>query len=232
MTARTAIVTGAARGIGGAITARLLRDGWRVTAIDRDPMAAAANLHVERGDVADEGCVNDIVHRMLAREGRLDALVCNAGFMIRKRLADLGLSEWRAVLDTNLTSIFLLAKATESALRASKGAIVTLGSTRAQMSEPDTESYSASKGGIAALTHALAISLAPVRVNCISPGWINTQGAPLSAEDHAQHPVGRVGVPDDVAALAAYLLGPESGFVTGSEFVIDGGMTRKMIYAE
>jgi len=101
------------------------------------------------------------------------------------------------------------------------------------MSEPNTEAYAASKGGIVALTHALAMSLGPdVRVNCVSPGWIDVRGEHLRAEDHAQHPAGRVGVPEDIAALAAWLLGPESGFVTGAEFVVDGGMTRKMIYAD
>jgi NAD(P)-dependent dehydrogenase (short-subunit alcohol dehydrogenase family) len=100
------------------------------------------------------------------------------------------------------------------------------------MSEPNTESYAASKGGILALTHALAISLGPdIRANTISPGWIDTQGAELSPEDHEQHPAGRVGRVADIAAMAAYLLSPEAGFITGSEFIIDGGMTRKMIYA-
>ena len=101
------------------------------------------------------------------------------------------------------------------------------------MSEADTEAYAASKGGLVALTHALSISLAPdVRVNCISPGWIFTKGDPPRAEDHAFHPAGRVGTPDDIAALAAFLVGPESGFITGAEFIVDGGVTRKMIYPE
>jgi NAD(P)-dependent dehydrogenase (short-subunit alcohol dehydrogenase family) len=101
------------------------------------------------------------------------------------------------------------------------------------MSEPDTESYSASKGGIVALTHALAVSLGPaVRANVVSPGWIDVRGEAMRPEDHAQHPAGRVGRPGDVAGMVAWLLGPESGFVTGAEFVVDGGMTRKMIYEE
>src|SRR4028119_1518100 len=113
------------------------------------------------------------------------------------------------------------------------GARCRAAATRARQSEPDTESYAASKGGLVALTHALAVSLGPdVRVNCISPGWIDTKGEALRPDDHAQHPVGRVGRPEDVAALVAWLLGPESGFVTGAEFVLDGGMTRRMIYAE
>jgi NAD(P)-dependent dehydrogenase (short-subunit alcohol dehydrogenase family) len=157
--------------------------------------------------------------------------------MIRKPLKALSLAEWNAVLATNLTSAFLFARAAEDLLRArsgaSSGAIVTIASTRARQSEPDTESYSASKGGLVALTHALAISLGPaVRVNTVSPGWIDVRGEALRPEDHAQHPAGRVGTPQDVAAMVAWLLGPESGFVTGAEFTVDGGMTRKMIYIE
>ena len=116
-----------------------------------------------------------------------------------------------------------------------RGAMVTIASTRALMSEAETESYSASKGGLLALTHALAISLAPdVRVNCVSPGWIETKDyAGLRPKDHAQHPAGRVGRPQDVAEMVAWLLDSErSGCVTGANFVIDGGMTRKMIYEE
>jgi len=153
--------------------------------------------------------------------------------MIRKPLREISLAEWQAVLGTNLTSTFLLVRAAEDLLRTAYGAIVTVASTRAHQSEPNTESYSASKGGLLALTHALAVSLGPdVRANCVSPGWISVRNEALSAEDNAQHPVGRVGRPEDVAALIAWLLGPESGFVTGAEFVTDGGMTRKMIYAE
>jgi NAD(P)-dependent dehydrogenase (short-subunit alcohol dehydrogenase family) len=166
-----------------------------------------------------------------ATEERLDALVCNAGFMIRKPIGALSLAEWSSVLTTNLTSTFLLVRAAEALLRAAKGAVVTIASSRARMSEPDTESYSASKGGLVALTHALAISLGPdVRVNCISPGWIVTKGPQPTVEEHAFHPAGRVGRPEDIAALAAFLVGPDSGFITGAEFVVDGGVTRKMIY--
>ena len=140
-------------------------------------------------------------------------------------------------LDTNLTAAFLFARAAEKPLRASRGAIVTIASTRALMSEPNTESYAASKGGLVALTHALAISLAPeVRVNCISPGWIvvrREQEEKLRRKDHLQHPAGRVGRPEDIAEMAAFLLDRDrAGFVTGANFVVDGGMTRKMIYEE
>jgi NAD(P)-dependent dehydrogenase (short-subunit alcohol dehydrogenase family) len=230
--AKLALVTGAARGIGAAVAARLAAGGWGVIVADRDPLPApAARIRAVRCDVADEEAVGAMIADIRAEVGKLHALVCNAGIMVRKPLAALSLAEWSSVLATNLTSTFLLVRAAEDLLRAAHGSVVTIASTRAHMSEPDTESYAASKGGLMALTHALAVSLGPaVRVNCVSPGWIETKGEALSEADHAQHPTGRVGRPEDVASLVAWLVGPESGFVTGSEFIIDGGMTRKMIY--
>jgi NAD(P)-dependent dehydrogenase (short-subunit alcohol dehydrogenase family) len=231
---KVALITGGARGIGAGIAARLTQDGWRVVIADREhPGAMPERARSVRVDVADEGEVGALLAGLQAEEGQLDALICNAGFMIRKPIGTLSLAEWQSVIGTNLTSTFLLVRAAETLLRASRGAIVTIASTRAHQSEPNTESYAASKGGLLALTHALAVSLGPdIRANCVSPGWIDTKGGELSAEDQAQHPAGRVGRVEDVASLVAWLIGPESGFVTGSEFVIDGGMTRKMIYAE
>lgn len=228
-----ALVTGAAHGIGLATAARLARDGWSVVIADREEPTPGFPARCVRADVSDEASVKALIGELRAREGRLDALISNAGFMIRKPIRDLSLAEWSAVIGTNLTATFLLVRAAEDLLRAARGAIVTLASTRAHQSEPNTESYSASKGGLLALTHALAVSFGPeIRVNCVSPGWIDTSGEQLRPEDHAQHPAGRVGRPEDVAALIAWLVGPESGFVTGAEFVTDGGMTRKMIYLE
>ena len=153
----------------------------------------------------------------------------------------LSLADWRTWLDSHLTGAFLCTRSALPALRAAGGAIVNIASTRAEQSEPHTEPYAAAKGGLVALTHALAISEGPaVRVNAISPGWIATDAwrkpsarrAPkLSRRDHTQHPVGRVGVPQDIASLAVFLLGPHAGFVTGQNFVVDGGMSRKMQYA-
>ena len=224
-----ALVTGGARGIGAAIAVRLARDGWCVVTAD---IAAASAMSGGRHvvcDVSDEAAVASLV----AQEVRLDALVCNAGISANKPIAQLTLAEWSRVIATNLTSTFLLVRAAEAKLRAAKGSVVTIASTRAHMSEANTEAYSASKGGLVALTHALAISLAPdVRVNCVSPGWILTKGDPPRQEDHAFHPAGRVGVPDDIASVVAWLVGRDSGFVTGAEFIIDGGVTRKMIYPE
>ena len=234
VSSRVALVSGGAKGIGAGIAARLARDGWRVVVADRDPAGAApAGSRYVACDVGDEAAVASLLRSVAATEQRLDALICNAGTMIRKPIAELTLAEWSSVLTTNLTSAFLLARGAEALLHAAHGSVVTIASSRARMSEPDTECYSASKGGLVALTHALAISLGPqVRVNCVSPGWILTKGPEPTAAEHAFHPAGRVGRPDDIAGLVAFLVGPESRFITGAEFVVDGGVTRKMIYPE
>lgn len=237
-----ALVTGGAQGIGRAIARHLLNNRWRVGVVDLPgsgmhrafPRGRRQVVLVE-GDVGVEETASRAVSAMVDHFGRLDALVSNAGVMIRKPLHRLTLAEWHRVLDTNLTATFLLARTAEKPLRRARGSIVTIASTRALMSEPNTESYSASKGGIVALTHALAVSLGPqIRVNCVSPGWIETKDeSALRRKDHAQHPAGRVGRPQDIAEIVAWLLDRErSGFVTGANFVVDGGMTRKMIYVE
>jgi NAD(P)-dependent dehydrogenase (short-subunit alcohol dehydrogenase family) len=236
-----ALITGGAKGIGHAIARHLIASGWQVGIIDlpdsglRRAFARERDVFAIEGDVRNEETASDAVDATIHRFHRLDGLISNAGIMIRKPLRRLTFSEWHRVLDTNLTAAFLLARAAEKPLRKARGAIVSIASTRALMSEPNTESYSASKGGLLALTHALAISLAPdVRVNCVSPGWIETRNySGLRQKDHKQHPAGRVGRPEDVAELVSWLLdGKRSGFVTGANFVIDGGMTRKMIYEE
>lgn len=242
------LVTGGAQGIGRAVAERVLRQGGQAVILDIDSAAGAAAeaalsslgcVHFLHGNVAEERDVESAVAESQRLMGGLNGLVNNAGIMRRKPLAELSLPEWQEVLDTNLTAAMLCARAAAAALKAGGGAIVNVASTRAHMSEPHTEAYAAAKGGLLALTHALAVSLAPdVRVNAVSPGWIDVSAwrhgggqQPLSETDHAQHPAGRVGRPEDVAVLAVYLLGPEAGFVTGAEFVVDGGMTRKMIYA-
>ena len=239
---RTIIVTGAAHGIGRAIVMRCLAEGANVVAVDANqaPLDALASgteksLVTLAGDVAEEETATSAVSTALERFGRLDGIVSNAGIMQRVSLAKTTPADWQRVLDVNLTAAFLLARAGEKALRDAKGAMVLMASTRALMSEPDTFAYSASKGGLVALAHSLAASLAPdVRVNAISPGWIHThEDEVLNEEDHAQHLAGRVGRPEDVAELAIYLLdGERSGFMTGANLVLDGGMTRKMIYTE
>jgi NAD(P)-dependent dehydrogenase (short-subunit alcohol dehydrogenase family) len=225
---KAAIVTGGARGIGKAIAERLAALGWRVAVAD---IAGGSDFLFVRTDISREPSVRACVRAVLRRFGRLDALVNNAGITGPNTgpVEKLALREWNRRLGVNLTGAFLMAKHCVPHLRRARGAIVNIASTRALQSEPDTEAYAASKGGLVALTHALALSLGPaVRVNCISPGWISHQ--PVRKKDHAQHPVGRVGVPQDVAGLVAYLVSDAAGFITGQNFVVDGGMTKKMIY--
>ena len=245
------LITGGAQGIGRGLAERFLAEGARVMIADIDDAAgreteqelqAAGEVRFFRADVASEEEVGRLVAQTLNTFGGLDVLINNAGIMIRRPLTELSLAEWNRVLAVNLSGAFLCARACAPALRQTKGALLNIASTRALMSEADTESYAASKGGLLALTHALAVSLGPqVRVNCISPGWIDVSGwakksdrvqEELSAADHAQHPAGRVGTPQDIASLAVFLCRSENSFITGQNFVVDGGMTRKMIYVE
>jgi NAD(P)-dependent dehydrogenase (short-subunit alcohol dehydrogenase family) len=224
---KVAVVTGGAQGIGRAIAALLAARGWQVAVAD----IRQSDLYFVRTDVSREASVRACIRRVVKRFGRLDALVNNAGIARSHTgpVEKLDLREWNRRIGTNLTGPFLMAKHAASHLRRARGAIVNIASTRALQSEPDTEAYAASKGGLVALTHALAMSLGPeVRVNCVSPGWIAHE--PVGKKDHAQHPAGRVGRPDDIAELVDYLLSDAAGFVTAQNFVVDGGMTRKMIY--
>jgi NAD(P)-dependent dehydrogenase (short-subunit alcohol dehydrogenase family) len=249
---RVVLVTGGAQGIGRGIAQAVLGAGGRVMIGDLDKEAGHAclaewNVGARAAftplDVAREASVQRWVQAALTRFGRIDGLVNNAGIADPHRapLASLPLADWNRYLATNLTGTFLCSKHALPALAEAAGAIVNIASTRALQSEPDTEAYAASKGGMLAFTHALAVSAGPsVRVNAILPGWIATgawqkpaeRHTPrLSRKDHAQHPAGRVGTPQDIGALAVYLLSAQSAFVTGQHFVIDGGMTIKMQYA-
>jgi NAD(P)-dependent dehydrogenase (short-subunit alcohol dehydrogenase family) len=248
---RVVLVTGGAQGIGRGIAQAALGAGACVMIADRDAKAGRATLDEwqldERAafsetDVANEAAVQAMVAETLARFGALDGLVNNAGIAAPETgpIEQLALSEWERRIAVDLTSAFLCCKHAFPALRAAAGAVVNIASTRALQSEPNCEAYAAAKGGLVALTHALALSAGPdLRVNCISPGWIATAdwASPedrhppdLSEQDHRQHPVGRVGTPEDIGALAVWLLSPAAGFVTGQHFIVDGGMTRKMQY--
>jgi NAD(P)-dependent dehydrogenase (short-subunit alcohol dehydrogenase family) len=229
---KVALVTGAAQGIGRATAQLLAARGYRVAIADvQAGKGAGGGLQFFRCDVAKEPAVRACIRGVVKRFGRLDALVNNAAITGPDNgpVEKLSLRDWNRRIGVNLTGAFLMAKHAVPHLRRARGAIVNIASTRALQSEPDTEAYAASKGGLVALTHALAMSLGPeVRVNCVSPGWIAHEA--VRKKDHAQHPVGRVGRDADVAELVAYLVSDAAGFVTGQTFVIDGGMTRKMIY--
>jgi NAD(P)-dependent dehydrogenase (short-subunit alcohol dehydrogenase family) len=222
----------------GPLPAILARQGWQVALadIDGEAVSAAAPTSAARPSPATSAARRTWSGwwRSRAPGSAASMRSCRTpGIGVFEPMPNTTLESWNRVLATNLTATFLLAKAAAADLKGARGAIVTIASTRAHMSEPDTLAYSASKGGLVALTHALAITLAPdVRVNCVSPGWIDSgKHGPLKPADHAQHPVGRVGRPEDVAAAVAYLLSEEAGFITGAELIVDGGMTRKMIYA-
>jgi NAD(P)-dependent dehydrogenase (short-subunit alcohol dehydrogenase family) len=229
---KAALVTGGAQGIGRATAALLAERGYRVAIADlRKPVADANRMLFVHCDVSREPSVRACVRQVVKRFGRLDALVNNAGIASPGNgpVEKLALTQWNRRIGVNLTGAFLMTKHAAPHLRRVRGAIVNIASTRALQSEPDTEAYAASKGGLVALTHALAMSLGPqVRVNCVSPGWI--AHAPVKKRDHAQHPVGRVGRPEDVAELVAFLISDAAGFATGQNYVLDGGMTKKMIY--
>ena len=234
MSTKTILITGGAQGIGRGCVEHFLKSGWNVTAVDIRPMESGERLESVHGDTSLEATARLAMAKTIERFGRLDALINNAGVGTRGKfnIEELTLEEWSRVLGINLTGYFLMAKHAAPFLRKAKGAIVNIASTRALMSERDTEAYAASKGGVVALTHALAVSLGPdVRVNCISPGWIETnKDNKHSKADRLQHPAGRVGVPQDIAELADYLI--SAGFLTGQNFVADGGMTKKMIYVD
>lgn len=246
---RSAIVTGGGQGIGKCTARMLLENGFRVMIADADKEAGyeTESEYAPYGDiifvptdVAQENEVQGLMERVEKEFGRLDLLVNNAGLIKFGPVASFPLAEWHRIIDTNLTGAFLCAKYAATLLKTSGGSIVNIASTHALMSDPGNEAYGASKAGLIGLTHALAMSLGPeVRVNCISPGWIDVaewkkmsarKDSELRPQDHKQHPVGRAGVPEDIASMIVHLSGPQAGFITGANFVIDGGMTRKMIY--
>jgi NAD(P)-dependent dehydrogenase (short-subunit alcohol dehydrogenase family) len=242
---KTVIVTGAASGIGKTLAAEYARSGANVVLVDikakegKSSAAAARALGGRavfvKADVGVEADVKRLMAHSVSAFGAIHILINNAGISPRKPVLKLSVKEWDTVLRTNLTSAFLCAREATPHIRKNKsgGSIVNIASTRALMSEPDSEAYAASKGGIVALTHALALSLGPqrIRVNCILPGWIQTQAYDeLRKVDHAQHPAGRVGRPEDIANACFYLTDAANDFVTGANIVVDGGMTRKMIY--
>ncbi|MFZ5940203.1 MAG: SDR family NAD(P)-dependent oxidoreductase [Bacteroidota bacterium] len=240
------IITGAGKGIGRAVALAYAEKGATVLIAERDPAAGKSTEEEITGaggkalfiptDVREPAQIVNLMEKAGRRFGRVDVLVNNAGLSVWKSPYELSVEEWENVIHTNLRSVFLCSREAAKLMRSGGGgAIINIASTRALQSEPHSEAYAASKGGILALTHALAASFAPdhIRVNCISPGWIETGDRNrLTEADHRQHWAQRVGEPSDIARACLYLSEPGNDFITGTNIVIDGGMTRKMIYVE
>lgn len=244
---RTVIITGAANGIGKGIALHYAMQGANIVVADMDEQAGTETVSLIKEKLGKAIFVQtdvrkeiDIVHLMeisFQTYYRIDILINNAGKVLFKSPYDLTVEEWDDLINTNLRSVFLGSREAAKYMRQNKdgGSIVNIASTRALMSEPNSEAYAATKGGIVALTHALAASLSKykITVNCISPGWIETGNyTQLRSIDHEQHLSRRVGKPEDIARACIYLTSKENDFITGINLIVDGGMTRKMIYEE
>ena len=220
---KVVVVTGGAKGIGRAIAEEFRKAGAIVCVID------LLENDYYPGDLAEQSVLDNFARRVIADYGHLDYLINNA-LPLMKGLDTCSYEEFNYALRVGVTAPFYLTKLFAPYF-APGAAIVNISSSRDRMSQPQTESYTAAKGGISALTHALAVSLqGKVRVNSISPGWIKTQGATWEGPDAAQHPAGRVGTPLDIAHMVLFLCSDKAGFITGENICIDGGMTRQMIY--
>ncbi len=223
MHGKVAIVTGGARGIGKAIADGFKARGATVLVIDTLPNDGF------QGDIADESVLKAFAAQVIAQHGAIDYLVNNA-MLTHGGLDSCGYDDFNEVLRVGVTAPYHLTRLLLDHF-APGAAIVNLSSTRYLMSQQNTESYSAAKGGITALTHAMAATLAGrVRVNAVAPGWIDTTDGNFDPADHSQQPVGRIGTPEDIVQAVLFLCGEESSYITGQVLTVDGGMTKRMIY--
>lgn len=237
MSKRVCIVTGGANGIGRRITERLIEEGNFVAIIDTDLAAGEklAKLYplevfmFYHGDITDQKVMEQFIDELLKLHPTVDILINNA-CVSKGGLNSCSYEDFNYILRLGISAPFYLTKLLMPYLNRN-ASIINIASTRAFMSQPDTESYTAAKGGIISLTHGMSVTLAgKARVNSISPGWIETGQSNNSSSDLLQHPVGRIGTPDDIADMVLFLCSDKAGFITGQNFTIDGGMTKQMIY--
>ncbi|MBO4472005.1 MAG: SDR family oxidoreductase [Clostridia bacterium] len=220
---KTAVITGGAHGIGKAVAYAFAREGAAVHIIDKQP----GDWFV--GDVSDKETLERFASSVTEKSGRIDYLINNA-LPLMKGIDNCSWEEFSYALAVGVTAPFYLTKLFMPYL-APGASVINISSSRDRMSQPQTESYTAAKGGIAALTHAMAVSLSgKARVNSISPGWIDTTGSEITGADARQQPAGRVGKPEDIAEAVLFLCSDKAGFITGENLCIDGGMTKLMIY--
>ena len=222
-TGKVVVITGASHGIGLCTAEEFARRGAQVCTIDvnGDPYF--------KGDIADKAVLEAFADKVIADHGHVDILINNAPPLSRG-ISSASYEDFLYAMQVGVTAPFYLAKLFQPHF-AEKASIINISSSRDRMSQPETETYTAAKGGIAALTHALAVSLSgKVRVNSISPGWIDTGGNTYDGPDAVQQPAGRVGNPMDIASMILFLCSEQAGFITGENICIDGGMTRLMIY--
>jgi NAD(P)-dependent dehydrogenase (short-subunit alcohol dehydrogenase family) len=220
---KAAVITGGAHGIGRAVADAFRREGASVYIIDKQP----GDWFV--GDVSDRESLERFAETVTAKCSHVDYLINNA-LPLMKGIDECTWDEFSYALAVGVTAPFYLTKLLTPHF-APGASVINISSSRDRMSQPQTESYTAAKGGIAALTHAMAASLAgKVRVNSISPGWIDTTGSEITGADALQQPAGRVGKPEDIAEMVLFLCSEKAGFITGENICIDGGMTKLMIY--
>jgi len=220
---KVAVITGGASGIGACIARMFRQQGAEVCIID-----VKSGDHFV-GDISDPKVLESFAAHVVENHGHVDYIINNA-LPIMKGIDECSWEEFNYALQVGVSAPFYLVKLLLPHM-AEGAAVINLSSSRDRMSQPQTESYTAAKGGIAALTHALAVSLAGrARVNSISPGWIDTTGATFTGPDATQQPAGRVGKPEDIANMALFLCSDKAGFITGENICIDGGMTKLMIY--
>ncbi len=220
---RTAVITGGAGGIGRCIAEEFRRNGADVYIIDKVP----GEHYV--GDIADKEVLEEFARYVIDHAGHVDFLINNA-LPLMKGIDDCSYEEFRYALDVGVTAPFWLSKLLAPHMPQGSS-IINISSSRDRMSQPQTESYTAAKGGIAAMTHAMAVSFAGrIRVNSVSPGWIDTDFRVYEGPDAVQQPAGRVGNPLDIAGVVLFLCSDKAGFITGENICVDGGMTKQMIY--